>query len=244
MAAWLRTPGPKGSLAEETLLVMHLPSTVRLSVIVSCSLLVFAACSVAAANSSSSQYRHGNGCSPPAGAIVARDDGRAWIYRLRSSSTKDAVPKGAMYGCLRSQSEAWKLGPQRNVGGEMRRPTAFGLPWAAATEVRQARREGLETIVEGRNLRTGKRSRCLVHRTHAKGGLQAQIAHIGLKPDGAIAWSGTVGRQPKTLQVVACDAAGRRILDEGEGIVVNSLRLNGSRLTWRDASGRREAEIR
>src|SRR6476469_2634738 len=123
---------------------MHLPSTVRLSVIVSCSLLVLAACSVAAtaANSSSSQSRDGQGCSPPAGAILARDDGRAWIYRLQPGSTKNAGPKGVMYGCLRSQAGPWKLGPQRNAGGEMRRPTAFGLPWAAATEVRQARREG------------------------------------------------------------------------------------------------------
>jgi len=55
-----------------------------------------------------------------------------------------------------------------------------------------------------------------------------------LKPDGSVGWIGEarVGGKYHVPEVGVCDEIGGSILDSGEGIDLNSLKLNGSTLTW------------
>jgi hypothetical protein len=57
----------------------------------------------------------------------------------------------------------------------------------------------------------------------------------------AHAYGGPTGGVPYTLR--AYDKAGERVLDSGAGIVPDSLRLNGSTLTWTDNGNTRSAQI-
>jgi hypothetical protein len=53
-----------------------------------------------------------------------------------------------------------------------------------------------------------------------------------------------VGRGFSVLEVQRADASGHAVLDSSRSIRSRSLRLRGSTLTWRDATGIRSATLR
>ena len=62
-----------------------------------------------------------------------------------------------------------------------------------------------------------------------------QVPDLELKDNGSVAWTIAVNRSPYVpgyLEVCAADTTGRRQLDVGNGIDLNSLTLSGSTLTW------------
>jgi hypothetical protein len=73
------------------------------------------------------------------------------------------------------------------------------------------------------------------------------VLSIVIKPDGAVAWiarmSSLGGGHPE-LQVLAANAgASARLLDSGDGVAPASLRLHGSRLTWKHGGQVRSATL-
>ena len=61
------------------------------------------------------------------------------------------------------------------------------------------------------------------------------VGRLVLKANGSVAWivdrAAFMG-SPRSIDVVAEDATGRRVLDSGVDIDAGSLTLNGSTLTW------------
>lgn len=72
------------------------------------------------------------------------------------------------------------------------------------------------------------------------------VEAIVVKPDGAAAWivdGGSFVRYTHHVELVRIDRRGEAVLDSGPGIYPPSLRLSGSRLTWRDHNSVRSATL-
>jgi hypothetical protein len=110
----------------------------------------------------------------------------------------------------------------------MEEPFVLHAPWVAGREVKRGR-DTLRLAVRARNLRTGATISCPVGFGFNPGN-KPSLSGIVLKHDGSVAWIGKKGGS--TLAVGACDSTGERILDSGEGIDLESLKLHGSTVTW------------
>ncbi len=154
---------------------------------------------------------------------------------------------GSAYACLRPTGPSYKLGSVRLCIG-----TTYAGPFALAGDVVAygAKTCGVDfssTEAVARNLKTGR----VLHREPAtshtlveqEGGLQS----IVVKPDGSLAWIATeqsLGNERRLLQVRKDDRGGDRQLDSSLAVTPSSLKLHGSRLTWRDAGELRSATLR
>ena len=73
------------------------------------------------------------------------------------------------------------------------------------------------------------------------------VGSVVLKGDGAVAWIGTghsLGSHHTLTEVWRADRHGTTRLDSGVAIRVQSLRLTGSTLRWRDGAETRSAGLR
>jgi len=154
---------------------------------------------------------------------------------------------GAAYACVRPVGPAYKLGSVRLCIGA----TRVG-PFALAGDVVAYGSEtcGVDfssTQAVARNLENGH----ILHREPAtsvslveqEGGLQS----IVVKADGSMAWVATeqsLGNQRRLLQVRKDDRGGDALLGSSLAVLPSSLRLHGSRLTWRVAGKLRSATLR
>ena len=62
------------------------------------------------------------------------------------------------------------------------------------------------------------------------------VTDLVLMDTGSIAWITSVISPERTVELWASDAAGERLVDSGPELVVDSLELNGSTLSWLDGS--------
>jgi hypothetical protein len=71
------------------------------------------------------------------------------------------------------------------------------------------------------------------------------VASLVVKGDGSVAWIASgrsiVGKGPSPVEVHKHDARGLALLDSGSGIARGSLRLHGSKLTWKRGVALRSA---
>lgn len=73
------------------------------------------------------------------------------------------------------------------------------------------------------------------------------VPSLVVRSDGAVAWIGeasSIIRHTKALEVHRIDRRGAMLLDSGTEIAPQSLRLQDSRLTWRDGSATRTSTLR
>jgi hypothetical protein len=73
------------------------------------------------------------------------------------------------------------------------------------------------------------------------------VGAVVVKADGAVAWIATGGsiiRQGRETELDRIDSRGEATLDTGSGIETSSLRLRGSRLSWRHSGASRSATLR
>lgn len=70
-----------------------------------------------------------------------------------------------------------------------------------------------------------------------------RITKVVLNGKGSVAWSALQGLPAPGNAIVACDSAGKRTLDSGEGVDLESLSLQRSVLSWLDNGSRREARL-
>lgn len=103
------------------------------------------------------------------------------------------------------------------------------------------------------NLRTGARRHCPVGRWDGNSQTGFSMTGLVVTERGSAGWIGE--RQtlnfagPQTVrerrrEVHACEGARRRLLDEGAGIDLDSMRLHGHILSWTDAGAPRSAQLR
>jgi hypothetical protein len=154
---------------------------------------------------------------------------------------------GSAYACLRPTGPSYKLGSVRLCIG-----ATFAGPFALAGDVVAygAKTCGVDfssSEVIARNLKTGG----VLHRepdasntlVEQEGGLRS----IVVKLDGSIAWIATersLGNHRRLLQVRKDDRGGDTLLSSSLAVLPSSLKLHGSRLTWRDAGKLRSATLR
>ncbi len=103
------------------------------------------------------------------------------------------------------------------------------------------------TTVIVRRLSDGKRLRS--YSAVSGPGLPESYQSVGsivVKRDASVAWIGSehsIIRQGSRIEVDRAQHGTRVLLDSGAGIVGSSLRLRGSTLTWRHASGTQSAAL-
>ena len=172
------------------------------------------------------------GCAP-AGAQVKISDRRAQVYALQK----------AIYACDRRTRRTTKLGEATTC---IATSQVERLALAADVVAYGLERCGVDTgstSILVRRLSDGKQLRNLSAIT-GPGLVESfqSIDSLVVTPKGAVAWIATdssVVAHGKRIEV----HANRRLLDSGPSIVSSSLRLHGSKLTWRNGARMRTATI-
>lgn len=155
---------------------------------------------------------------------------------------------GKVYGCARGSHSSYVLGSTSNSMGEGRvGPIALaGVDVAFGRTTSGVDVISAEVVVE--NLTDGR-----VLRDHGAtagnfGPETAQkVNSIVVKPDGSVAWIASVNSlisHRGTTQVRKSDRTSRMSLASGREIKPDSLRLDGSELSWSDGSVRKTATLR
>jgi len=172
-------------------------------------------------------------CGPAKSKTLLADRG-ARIYTVSRKALPQ--PEIVTYACLDSLKPI-RLGPfwlrTRRDAVYIGEPFALQTPWLAGVRHHHHGVDSGDVSITSRNLRTGATNLCVVG-----GGFNSSrrptIDGIVLKPDGSVGWIGEarVGGKYHVPEVGVCDEIGGSILDSGEGIDLNSLKLNGSTLTW------------
>jgi hypothetical protein len=95
-----------------------------------------------------------------------------------------------------------------------------------------------------RNLRTGEAVECSAgFGSHVGGRRGTDVEDLVVTSRGTIAWAAIFWGKGAGRAVIACTPEGEQILDSGQGIDPESLRLHGSTISWRDSRENRAAEL-
>jgi hypothetical protein len=201
--------------------------------------LLLAACGGAAAGSSTASGPPGGSRCGPAGTKTLAASRLARVYSSH----------GVVYGCSMTGTRSYRLGDatifrpgdprvgQVAVAGEIAAfaLTEFGIDTGSAQ-------------VTVTRLRDGKLLRSVRATTRPLGVEATQsVVSIVVKADGAVAWIGEghsiINHHNDDVEVHAFDRQRDRLLDSGKGVDPTSLRLHGSKLTWKDSGDPRSATL-
>ena len=178
---------------------------------------------------------HGTLCGPSRARTLAADR----VARVYAVDRK-------VYGCARGGHSRYKLGATSNSMGRDRvGPVAlagydvafgrasYGVDVVSAEVV-------VEYLVDGRVLRDHAATD-----QYQPEGVQ-EVNSIVVKPDGAVAWiaTDTTLSGAKDIEARKSDHTRSTYLDSGPEVRPESLRLHGSKLTWRDGSTTKSATLR
>ena len=96
-----------------------------------------------------------------------------------------------------------------------------------------------------RNLRSGRLVKSLTATTSSGvPGDSAHVTDLELKPNGSVAWMVRLsGFVTNTVEVIAVDSGGRRMLDSGADVDAESLTLDVSTLSWQKAGATHSATL-
>lgn len=153
-----------------------------------------------------------------------------------------------VYGCIRGGHSSYELGSTSNSPGEARVgpialagvDAAFGRT-SSGVDVISAE-VVVERLTDGVVLRDRSATTANVGPEYAQ-----QVDSVVVKPDGSVAWIGSVSSitsHRDVIQVRKSDRTARAALDSGPKIGRRSLRLHGSELSWRDGSATKTAKLR
>lgn len=192
---------------------------------------------VAAVLAASGASAHGAVCGPPKARTLAADS----LARVYSQGKK-------VYGCAKGAHSSYALGSASSSMGQDR---VGPIALAGVDVAFGSTNSGVDVIsaeVVVKNLTDG---RTLRDRPATAGNFGPETAEhvdsIVVKPDGSVAWIATVNSiisHRGTTEVRKSDRTSRASLDSGRRIKPDSLRLDGSDLTWSDGSVRKTAKLR
>lgn len=177
-------------------------------------------------------------CGPASVTTLRQQHG----VRLFARSSKEGRD---VYACSVGMQGWRRLGPFRHgyLGAGVTGPFAISSEWVVGIEQRGSGVDTLEFVSSALNLRSGLRHRCVVGEGHSPG--QSRLKRVLLAPSGGTASITLVHSWPShSPQIVACGSTGRKILDEGPGIDLQSIALHGSTLVWVDSGTERSAHLR
>lgn len=164
------------------------------------------------------------------------------LYRSGSTASKTVL-----YVCSKDSDRRRKLGPVRpdkNVwSASIYDPFALAGNWAGAIESRLRGQDSVRVYSASRNVVTGDGRHCYLGGADRPGQLP-KVLETFLTPNGSLAWVAVLPIESDETQIGVCEAAGRRILDSGDGIETNSVVLTGTTLTWTDSDMGRSAALR
>lgn len=215
--------------------------------LVTAALSVLAGSSAASASLGFSRDASRQTCGPDAATTLV--DGRLGrVYEFPVPSKDEDKRERATFACLFGLGRAWRLDRVNLWMGrfDVLDPSMIVLhaPWVAYSQDFWAVDTG-ELFVAAKNLRSGRSYLCPVGPWSSAAGIKSELAGIVLTRTGRVGWiaqkhesSGSNG------EVAACDSAGFKRLDNGEGIDLESLRLLGSRMTWTDSGAERSTVLR
>jgi hypothetical protein len=197
----------------------------RLRLAVSVLVLALAACGASAARSG------GAACGPSHGQTIAADS-VARVYSLNGKVYGCAGPKQYLLGRASLCIGSARVGPVVIAG----RLAAYGLERCGVdtgfTEVI------VRSLADGR-----QRSSAAAITGPLRPESYESVGSLVLRPDGAVAWIAD-GRSivggPARIEV----HKGMALLDTGGGIALGSLKLHGSKLTWKHGPKTRTASLR
>jgi hypothetical protein len=206
-------------------------------------LVVLASCGSSAARSSSSSVQ--TVTSVPAAAHCGPGSARtlassrlARVYQLN----------GSVYGCADPAGKAYRLGTASTCIGSPRvdHVAVSGKLAAYGRELCGVDTGRTELVV--RRLTDGKP---LLSEPAITGVLGVEsyeaIGSLALRSDGSVAWIATghsiVGNGSPRTEVHSADQGGQKLLDSGATIVLGSLQLHGSTLTWKHGGSTRTAPL-
>jgi hypothetical protein len=192
---------------------------------------------VAAVLAASGASAHGALCGPSKARTLAADS----LARVYSQGKK-------VYGCAKGAHSSYALGSTSSSMGQDR---VGPIALAGVDVAFGSTNSGVDVIsaeVVVKNLTDG---RTLRDRPATAGNFgpetAEQVDSIVVKPDGSVAWIATVNSiisHRGTTEVRKSDRTSRASLDSGRRIKPDSLRLDGSDLTWSDGSARKTAKLR
>ena len=174
-------------------------------------------------------------CGPPGDKTLAADP-VARVYQVGSK----------VYGCAAGSKRTYQLGAgSRSFRGSGDGPYALAGRVVAYGESFQGVDTRTASVVVLR-LSNGKQLHSDPATSHNLVESVQSVKRLVLKADGAVAWSATdtsiIGRGTE-LEVNKHDGRGYSLLDSGARVDVNSLRLHGSRLSWRDGTSTRTSTL-
>ena len=205
--------------------------------------------SVACGSSTAAINRSGptSSSSPPAHAATARC-GPAGAHTLAAGSSARVYATGpTIYGCSARTGRVTRLG----TSGPCNAAQHVG-PFAIAGQLAAY---GLETCgvdtgssqVVVRRLSDGK---VLLSEPAITGSLGPEsfssVTSVVVTTGGAVGWIGSgssIVRHSEVIEVHSADQHAQRLLDSGASIDGSSLRLHGSRLSWRHGGTTRSAKL-
>ena len=179
-------------------------------------------------------------CGPAAARTLAADR----VARVYSQN-------GDVFGCAQDGERSYKLGANQSSTREGR---AGPIALAGTVAGYGLTSYGVDTVSAQIVVRRLTDGRVLRQRSAISGSVGPEffetVDDIVVKRDGSVAWIADAtwlgngpGRHGIT-EVRKADRTGRTRLDNGDQIRKRSLRLKGSRLTWRDGSIRKSATLR
>lgn len=152
-----------------------------------------------------------------------------------------------VYGCAIGHGGSYRLGAAMRSIREGRVGPVAVAGWDAAYGLSAFGVDTVSAQVIVHDLRSGRRLRALAASTKVLPESLEAVQSIVVKPDGAVAWisqtMSVIGRASAALEVHRADVRGTSLLDSGRSILARSLRLRGSRLTWRDGPTTRAATL-
>ena len=175
-------------------------------------------------------------CGPGPAHTLASDA----VARVYSSA-------GNAYGCVAGGARSYKLGTTGFCIGAERIQTVRVADRLAAYGLQMCGVDTGNATVNVRSLATGA---SLAQRpATTKIGVEGfqSIDSLVVKADGAVAWIATansIGKPTFVRQLQRLDTRGFAVLDSGRDVNAASLRLHGSRLSWKHATAARTATLR
>ena len=176
----------------------------------------------------------------PSHTKTLSENGGTRIYRLTAPRSAQGV-----YACLRGSGPALRLGPvlpntKKISAASMVGPFGVAAPWVGGIEERKTGQDGFLAFAASRNLRTGASRHCLVVGANHPFSMPEKLL---ISHNGNTAWGVTLPGTSGTVEIGACTAAGKRIVASGATIDPESIKLDGSILSWTDSGSTKSASI-
>lgn len=154
--------------------------------------------------------------------------------------------QGVVYGCLKPNGTPRRLSsdPEKDSFANFLGPFAFNGAWAGGVEHRVIGQDVGKLFTAARNMRTGRSDgHCLIGGADQPG----QLPHVKkrfLTSAGSFVWAALIPvGAPPGPKIGICHRSRLQIVDEGEEVDLESVRLIGDTLHWRHGSEHRVLKV-